>query len=42
MTTHAAELERYRSQNRRSHEYYQRAEHVLPLGVSSNFRTYEP
>src|SRR5262245_30289352 len=42
MTTHAAELERYRSQNAKSYEYYQRAEHVLPLGVSSNFRTYEP
>ena len=42
MTTHAAELERYRAQNRRSHEFYLRAEHVLPLGVSSNFRTYEP
>jgi len=42
MTTHAQELERYRSQNRKSHEMYERAEKVLPLGVSSNFRTYEP
>jgi glutamate-1-semialdehyde 2,1-aminomutase len=42
MTTHAAELERYRSQNRKSHEMYEKAEKVLPLGVSSNFRTYEP
>ena len=42
MTTHADELERYRQQNRRSLEMYHRAEKVLPLGVSSNFRTYEP
>jgi glutamate-1-semialdehyde 2,1-aminomutase len=42
MTTHAEELERYRSQNRKSHEMYEKAEKVLPLGVSSNFRTYEP
>ena len=42
MTTHAEELERYRAQNRKSHELYLRAEKVLPLGVSSNFRTYEP
>lgn len=42
MTTHAQELERYRSQTRKSLEMYSRAEAVLPLGVSSNFRTYEP
>jgi glutamate-1-semialdehyde 2,1-aminomutase len=42
MTTHAAELERYRSQTRKSHDMYEKAERVLPLGVSSNFRTYEP
>ncbi|HEX9202755.1 MAG TPA: aminotransferase class III-fold pyridoxal phosphate-dependent enzyme, partial [Vicinamibacteria bacterium] len=42
MTTHAEELERYRQQSRASLEMYQRAERVLPLGVSSNFRTYEP
>jgi glutamate-1-semialdehyde 2,1-aminomutase len=42
MTTHAEELDRYRRQNRRSLETYRRAEKVLPLGVSSNFRTYEP
>ena len=42
MTTHAEELQRYRSQNRKSREMYERAEKVLPLGVSSNFRTYEP
>jgi glutamate-1-semialdehyde 2,1-aminomutase len=42
MTTHAQELERYREQTRRSYELYGRAERVLPLGVSSNFRTYEP
>jgi glutamate-1-semialdehyde 2,1-aminomutase len=42
MTTHAQELERYRSQNRKSREMYEKAERVLPLGVSSNFRTYEP
>jgi glutamate-1-semialdehyde 2,1-aminomutase len=42
MTTHAQELERYRSQNQQSQAMYTRAERVLPLGVSSNFRTYEP
>jgi glutamate-1-semialdehyde 2,1-aminomutase len=42
MTTHPQELERYRSQTRKSYELYLRAEKVLPLGVSSNFRTYEP
>jgi glutamate-1-semialdehyde 2,1-aminomutase len=42
MTTHAQELERYRSQNKKSREMYEKAERVLPLGVSSNFRTYEP
>jgi glutamate-1-semialdehyde 2,1-aminomutase len=42
MTTHAQELERYRSQNKKSHEMYEKAEKVLPLGVSSNFRTFEP
>ena len=42
MTTHAQELERYRAQTRRSREMYERAEKVLPLGVSSNFRTFEP
>lgn len=42
MTTHAQELERYGTQTRKSHELYLRAEKVLPLGVSSNFRTYEP
>jgi len=42
MTTHAEELDRYRRQNRGSHEMYGKAEKVLPLGVSSNFRTYEP
>ena len=42
MTTHAQELERYRAQTRRSREMYERAETVLPLGVSSNFRTFEP
>ena len=42
MTTHAQELDRYRSQNTQSHEFYKRAERVLPLGVSSNFRTFEP
>jgi glutamate-1-semialdehyde 2,1-aminomutase len=42
MTTHAQELERYRAQNESSHAMYQRAEKILPLGVSSNFRTYEP
>lgn len=42
MTTHAEELERYRHQSGKSHQMYERAEKVLPLGVSSNFRTYEP
>ena len=42
MTTHAQELDRYKSQTRKSYELYGRAEKVLPLGVSSNFRTYEP
>src|SRR4030095_8876409 len=42
MTTHAQELERYGSQTKRSLAMYQRAERILPLGVSSNFRTYEP
>jgi glutamate-1-semialdehyde 2,1-aminomutase len=42
VTTHAQELDRYRSQTRKSVEMYARAEKVLPLGVSSNFRTYEP
>ena len=42
MTTHAQELDRYRSQTQKSHEFYERAERILPLGVSSNFRTYEP
>jgi glutamate-1-semialdehyde 2,1-aminomutase len=42
MTTHAQELDRYRAQTPNSHELYGRAERVLPLGVSSNFRTYEP
>jgi glutamate-1-semialdehyde 2,1-aminomutase len=42
MTTHAQELERYGSQTRKSLAMYQRAERILPLGVSSNFRTYEP
>ena len=42
MTTHAQELDRYHAQKKKSHEMYVRAERVLPLGVSSNFRTYEP
>jgi glutamate-1-semialdehyde 2,1-aminomutase len=42
MTTHAQELERYRAEKAKSHDMYARAEKVLPLGVSSNFRTYEP
>jgi len=42
MTTHAQELERYRSQTKGSHAMYERAEKILPLGVSSNFRTFEP
>jgi len=42
MTTHAQELDRYRSQTKKSFKMYERADKVLPLGVSSNFRTYEP
>ena len=42
MTTHAEELDRYHRQHVRSLDMYRRAEAVLPLGVSSNFRTYEP
>jgi glutamate-1-semialdehyde 2,1-aminomutase len=42
MTTHTQELDRYRAQTGASQEMYRRAEKVLPLGVSSNFRTYEP
>jgi glutamate-1-semialdehyde 2,1-aminomutase len=42
MTTHAQELQRYRAQNEGSHAMYVRAEKILPLGVSSNFRTFEP
>lgn len=42
MTTHAEELDRYKAQTPRSREMYERAEKILPLGVSSNFRTYEP
>ena len=42
MTTHAQELVRYGAQTKKSHEMYQRAEKILPLGVSSNFRTYDP
>jgi glutamate-1-semialdehyde 2,1-aminomutase len=42
MTTHAQELDRYRSQTKKSFRMYERADKVLPLGVSSNFRTYEP
>jgi glutamate-1-semialdehyde 2,1-aminomutase len=42
MTTHAQELERYRTQTKGSHAMYERAEKILPLGVSSNFRTFEP
>jgi len=42
MTTHAQELERYHAQNKKSRAMYERAEKILPLGVSSNFRTYEP
>lgn len=42
MTTHAQELDRYRNQTRGSYDMYQRADRVLPLGVSSNFRTFEP
>jgi glutamate-1-semialdehyde 2,1-aminomutase len=42
MTTHAQELTRYQEQTPESRTYYRRAERVLPLGVSSNFRTFEP
>ena len=42
MTTHAEELERYRRQTPASHAMYAQAAKVLPLGVSSNFRSYEP
>ncbi len=42
MTTHSEELDRYRAQNKKSRDMYEKAEKVLPLGVSSNFRTYEP
>ena len=42
MTTHAQELDRYKSQTKKSFKMYERADKVLPLGVSSNFRTYEP
>ena len=42
MTTHAEELDRYRGQTKASYDLYGRASKVLPLGVSSNFRTYEP
>jgi glutamate-1-semialdehyde 2,1-aminomutase len=42
MTTHAQELDRYRGQSTKSYEFYKRAERVLPLGVSSNFRTFDP
>jgi glutamate-1-semialdehyde 2,1-aminomutase len=42
MTTHAQELSRYRAQTKKSFAMYEQADKVLPLGVSSNFRTYEP
>jgi glutamate-1-semialdehyde 2,1-aminomutase len=42
MTTHAQEIDRYRKQTKKSHAMYERADKVLPLGVSSNFRTFEP
>jgi len=42
MTTHAQELERYRAQTKKSYAMYGQAEKILPLGVSSNFRTFEP
>lgn len=42
MTTHAQEIDRYRKQTNKSHGMYEQADKVLPLGVSSNFRTFEP
>ena len=42
MTTHAQEIDRYRKQTKKSHAMYEQADKVLPLGVSSNFRTFEP
>ena len=42
MTTHEQELDRYKAQTPKSRAMYQEAEKILPLGVSSNFRTYEP
>jgi len=42
MTTHAQEIDRYRKQTPKSYAMYEEADKVLPLGVSSNFRTYEP
>ena len=42
MTTHKQEIDRYRTQTPKSFALYERAEKVLPLGVSSNFRTYPP
>ncbi len=42
MTTHAQEIDRYRKQTKKSHAMYEQAAKVLPLGVSSNFRTFEP
>ncbi|HJS57612.1 MAG TPA: glutamate-1-semialdehyde 2,1-aminomutase [Vicinamibacteria bacterium] len=42
MTTHAQEIDRYRKQTTKSHAMYEQADKVLPLGVSSNFRTFEP
>ncbi|HET7291138.1 MAG TPA: glutamate-1-semialdehyde 2,1-aminomutase [Vicinamibacteria bacterium] len=42
MTTHAQEIDRYRKQTKKSHAMYEEADKVLPLGVSSNFRTFEP
>jgi glutamate-1-semialdehyde 2,1-aminomutase len=42
MTTHAEELERYCARTRKSFDLFGRAQEVLPLGVSSNFRSYKP
>ena len=42
MTTHEQELDRYKAETPRSRAMYEQAEKILPLGVSSNFRTYEP
>src|SRR5262245_6655507 len=42
MTTHAQEIDRYRKQTKKSYAMYEQADKVLPLGVSSNFRTFEP